>query len=163
MKSKPSNQEPPSCYFFCIWFVKLNTIQLKVKHVIKHQESAWEKAECKHHDSVIYICFTFAVLPQTIFWLHQSARHLHFRAFSRRFRPKRLTVIHTLMAVAAMQRADQHIRNSLGFSNIPKDTLSCRPGESNQQPSENKMLDLPPEPQPPLTSEANNIDYLVTM
>ena len=44
--------------------------------------------------------------------------HLHFRAFSRGFCPKRLTVIHTdihtLMAVAAMQGVDQHIRSSLG-------------------------------------------------
>ena len=51
--------------------------------------------------------------------------------------------IHTLMAVAAMQGADQHIRSSLGFSILPKDTLTCRPGELNQQPSNNKML-VPP-------------------
>ena len=53
------------------------------------------------------------------------------------------TYIHTLMAVAAMQGDDQHIRSSLGFSILPKDTLTCRPGESNQQPSSNKMLALP--------------------
>ena len=40
-----------------------------------------------------------------------------------------------------MQGADQHIRSSLGFS--VKDTLTCRPRESNQQPSDNKTLDLP--------------------
>ena len=48
----------------------------------------------------------------------------HFKAFSRRSCPKRLTVthsyIHTLMA--AMRGADQHIRSSLGFSTLPKDT-----------------------------------------
>ena len=35
---------------------------------------------------------------------------------------KRLTVIHALMAVAAMQGADQHIRSGLGFSILPEDT-----------------------------------------
>ena len=46
------------------------------------------------------------------------------------------------MVVAAMQGANQHIRSSLGFSILPKDTLTCQPGESNQQPSDNKMLAL---------------------
>ena len=36
------------------------------------------------------------------------------------------------MVVAAMQGADQHIRSSLGFSILPKDTLTCRPGEQNK-------------------------------
>lgn len=35
--------------------------------------------------------------------------------------------IHTLMSVAAMQGADEHIRRSLG----PKVILTCRPGDSN--------------------------------
>ena len=50
------------------------------------------------------------------------------------FSPKRLTVtdIHTHTAVAAMGGADEHIRGSLGFSILPKDTSTCRPGESNQ-------------------------------
>ena len=43
-----------------------------------------------------------------------------------------------------MQGADQHIKSSLGFSIIPKDASTCRPGKSNQQPSNNKT----PEPQP---------------
>ena len=60
-----------------------------------------------------------------------------FAAFSRHPCPKWLTVIHTfihmLMVVAAMQGADQqHIRSSLGFSILPKDTLTHRPGGSNQ-------------------------------
>ena len=70
-----------------------------------------------------------------------------FRAFIRSFSPKWLTVIHThihtLMVAAAMQGANQHIGSSLGFSVLPKDTLTCIPwdgGESNQQPSDNKML-----------------------
>ena len=42
--------------------------------------------------------------------------------------------IHTLMVVAAMQGADQHIRSSLGFSILPKDTSTWRPGELNQRP-----------------------------
>ena len=73
--------------------------------------------------------------------------HLHLRAFSECLCPKRLTVIqtyfHTLMVVAAMQGADQHIRSSLGFSILPKDTLACNPGESNQRLSDNKTLSLP--------------------
>ena len=51
--------------------------------------------------------------------------------------------IHTLMVAAAMQGAEQHIRSSLGLSILPKDTWTCRPGELNQQPSDNKTLVLP--------------------
>ena len=47
------------------------------------------------------------------------------------------------MVVAAMQGADQHIRSSLGFRILPKDTLTCRPGRENQRPSNNKALALP--------------------
>ena len=39
-------------------------------------------------------------------------------------------ILHT-----AMQGADQHIRSILGFSVLPKDTLTRRPGELNQQTS----------------------------
>ena len=53
------------------------------------------------------------------------------------------------MAVA-MQGADQHIRGNLGFSILPKDTSTCIPGELNQQPSDNKTVALPPEPQQPM-------------
>ena len=45
--------------------------------------------------------------------------------------------IHTLMVVAAVQVPDQNIRSSSGFS------LTCRPVETNQRPSDNKTLDLP--------------------
>ena len=65
---------------------------------------------------------------------------------------KRLTAIHTLMAVAAMQDDNQHIGSSLGFSILPKDNLTCRPGELNQQPSNKKTLAVTPEPQPPYFS-----------
>ena len=52
--------------------------------------------------------------------------------------------IHTLMAVADMHGAVQLIRSSSGFSILPKDTAGhCRPGESNQTPSDNKMLAQP--------------------
>ena len=51
--------------------------------------------------------------------------------------------INTLMAVAAVQIANQNIRSSFEFSILPKDTLICRPRESNQRPSNNKMLALP--------------------
>ena len=40
--------------------------------------------------------------------------------------------IHKLMELADMQRADQHIRSSLGFSILPKDTLTHWPGDWNQ-------------------------------
>ena len=70
-----------------------------------------------------------------------------FKTFSRLFSPKQLIVsqthIHTLMAVAAMQGADQHIRNSLGLSILSRDTSNCRPGELNQRLSDNKTLALP--------------------
>ena len=69
-----------------------------------------------------------------------------FRAFNRRFCPKRLTLIHIYihrLAVAAMQDADQHIRSSLGFSILPGDALTCRAWESNQWPSDNTTLALP--------------------
>ena len=42
--------------------------------------------------------------------------------------------------MAAMRGADQPIRSSLGFRILPEDTSTCRAGESNQQPSDNKML-----------------------
>ena len=52
------------------------------------------------------------------------------------------TYTHTLMVVAAMQGAGQHIRSSLGISILPKDTSTCRPGESNQQAFVDKTLAL---------------------
>ena len=45
------------------------------------------------------------------------------------------TYLHTLMLV--------HIRSSFGFSIFPEDTLTCRPEESSQWPSDNKPLALP--------------------
>ena len=42
--------------------------------------------------------------------------------------------IHTLMVVAPMQGANQHIRSSLGYRILPKDTSTCRPGGWNQRP-----------------------------
>ena len=66
--------------------------------------------------------------------------HLHFGELADAFCPERLTVlhkyIHTLMAVVAMQGAGQHVRNSLGFSILPKDTLTYTHGEWNQRPSD---------------------------
>ena len=64
--------------------------------------------------------------------------------FTFSFCPKWLTIIHTyihtLMVVAALQGPNQHIRSSLGLIILPKDTLSWRPGDLNQWPSNNKML-----------------------
>ena len=39
-----------------------------------------------------------------------------------------VTMSSSLMVVAAMQGVDQRIRSSLGFSILPKDTLTCRLG-----------------------------------
>ena len=65
------------------------------------------------------------------------------------------------MGVAAMQGADQHIRSSLGFSVLPKDTSTCRPGESNQRPSNNMMLALPLSHSRPFSSQfqMRNVDH----
>lgn len=66
--------------------------------------------------------------------------------FSRRFSPVQLTVIHTAFIHwwqwLLMQGANLHIRSSLGFSILPKDTSTWRPGESIQRTSDNKMLAL---------------------
>ena len=50
--------------------------------------------------------------------------------------------MHTL-ELAAMEAADQHIRSSLEFSILPKDTSTFKPEESNQLPSVKKMQALP--------------------
>ena len=49
--------------------------------------------------------------------------------------------------MAVKQGADQHIRSSLGFSILPKDTLTRRPEESNQRPSDNAGSTREPQPQ----------------
>ena len=81
---------------------------------------------------------TSSVVLPLIPWLCDIAVTMFtIRPFGRHFCMKRLTLTRTLMAVAAMQGANQHIRSSLGFSTLPKDTSTCRPGESNQRPSDN--------------------------
>ena len=60
-----------------------------------------------------------------------------FRAFSRRFSPKRLTVIHTFMVPTSTSGA---VWDSA-------DTLTCRPGESNQQSYQERDADSTSEPQ----------------
>ena len=84
--------------------------------------------------------------------VHSAVNYLwSLKAFSRSFCPKQQPTYiilnkysYTLMAVAALQDADQHIRSSLGLSILPKDNSTCRPGEwSQQQPSDNKTLALP--------------------
>ena len=47
------------------------------------------------------------------------------------------------MAVAAMQGTHQHIMSRLGFSILPKNTSTCRLGESNQWTADNKTQALP--------------------
>ena len=72
----------------------------------------------------------------------------HSATFSRHFCPKQLTVIQTLIVVAAIQGANEHIRRNLGFAILSKDISTRRPGESTQRPSTNKMLALPLSQQP---------------
>ena len=89
-------------------------------------------------------CFPW---PNRTAIIQQRSGTFTFRTFSWCFCPKRLTVIHTyihtLLAVAAMQDTDHHIRSSWGFNILSEDTLTCRSGESNQQTSNNKTLALP--------------------
>ena len=67
-------------------------------------------------------------LPETV---NATRRQRHgefnFQHSADAFCPKRLTAIHTLLVVAAMEGANQHIKRNLGFSIMPKDTSTCRP------------------------------------
>ena len=56
------------------------------------------------------------------------------------------------MAVAAMQDAYQHIRSSLGFSTLPKDTCMQHAGQGNLT-SDLPITHSTPEPQPPLNGD----------
>ena len=112
---------------------------------IRHNHSTYSTSTAL--DFVSFVC-----MQVYDFWhFLKFARIPHFkftfREFSRHFCPMQLTVIHTyihtMMMVAPMQGTDQHTRCSLGFSILPKDTSTCRPGESNQWPSNNKTLALP--------------------
>ena len=68
------------------------------------------------------------VVANHLSYFHLRGKTITFtyRAFIRRFCPKWLSVIHTdihtLIAVAAMQGAVQHIRSSWGSVILPKDT-----------------------------------------
>ena len=68
-----------------------------------------------------------------------------------------------MMAVAAIQGANQHIRSSLGFKILPKDTLTCRPGESYQWPSDNETLALPLSHSHHVAVSGNNDDVPLIM
>ena len=48
-----------------------------------------------------------------------------------------------------MQGADQHIGAVLRFSILPKDTMTCRPGESKQATLRWRDAGSTPESQPP--------------
>ena len=60
-------------------------------------------------------------------WEEMAWLHSHFRAFSRRFCPKRLAVIHRGNGCHA--RCHPAHQEQLGFSILPKDTWACRPWE----------------------------------
>ena len=104
--------------------------------------------------SLLYLCINRYLKTSYLLPSHSSyhryvlacANHRTVFTFSRHFCPKRLTVIHT------MQGADQHIRSSVGFGFLPKVNLTCRAGQSNQQPSVNKTLALPLSYNPPMSS-----------
>ena len=109
---------------------------VKVRHFVKKKKHKW-------------FCFNSIIF-------------LRFRAFIRHFLSKATysnSYIHTPMVVAAMQDDDQHIRSSLEFSILPKDTSTCRPGESKQKSSDNKRLALTPEPQPPCTTRKESSEH----
>ena len=116
--------------------------------------------------SITQLCSFLQCLRSFLFWRHRPQLHyviqchcfhplcfrcrwnrfaFTFRAFSRCLCTKPLTINHTyistLMAVAAMQGANQHIRSNLGFSILPNDTITCRPRDLNQRPK--KTLALP--------------------
>ena len=80
---------------------------------------------------------------------HWCESLLQFRTFIRHFCPKQPTVIHTdgggchARFWPARPAGSDRFRSSLGFSILPKDTLTCTPGELNQWPSDNKTLALP--------------------
>ena len=77
---------------------------------------------------------------------HPMYSYLHLRHLLDAFPKQRTgihTYIHTLVAMGAVRGAGQHIRSSLRFSILPKDTWTCRPGESKQCSSDNKTLALP--------------------
>ena len=89
------------------------------------QQQPWEKNQKK----IIFL----------LNWFQSYAYILYvFTAFSRRFYPKRLrvinTCIHTLMAVAAMQGADQHIGNDLEVGYLAQGRFDMKTGGKNQRP-----------------------------
>ena len=121
----------PCC--FCAHFTA-DLVKSPTKHIIQ--------AECfrnSSHHSPQFNKILWEILASSIWYCHVAVVteqlfrivHLHSGHLSDFFRPKWLTVIHTLTAMAAMQGADQHIRSSLGFSILPKDTSTRRPGEWN--------------------------------
>ena len=85
---------------------------------------------------LLYHCFCQFFKQRPISFVHFFKRYYYYYT-------KQLAAIHILLLVAATQDADQHIR-SLGVSILPKDPSTCRPGELNKQPSDNKTQALSP-------------------
>ena len=117
----------------------LNTILMKLvinstkltKFTFKSKKMFFAN-KCSHLTYVV-LNFTDSMkwcLPPKIFG-HMINVLYHFPATKSGSTYPSLPYIHTLMVVAAMQGANQHIRSSLGFSILLKDTSTCRPGESN--------------------------------
>ena len=74
------------------------------------------------------------------------------------------TYIHTVMAVTAVQGDNQRIRSSLGFSILPKDSLTCRPRGNRTSSLPITRHWLYPGPQPPIGASAaygNLLSYKV--
>ena len=132
-----------SCYMFMIWLLHQKVEGTVV--VVELQARGCQASHCS-----LSLCFNIC-----------NSQTFTFSAFSRCFCPRRLTVIHTfirtLMVVVAIQGADQHIRSSLGFRILPKNILTWRPGESNQQASNKKTLALPLRRHPTTTIPLGNL------
>ena len=118
--------------------VRLVPFLLVLSLPLKHPESASVARSCFYSGPErTYQTLTLERVRQVLAarcgeeWCATTSNlHLHFRAFSRCFCSKRLTVIHTYIHTMTLQCPS-------------KDTSICRPGRSNQQPSSNKTLALP--------------------
>ena len=128
--NEKQNKTVLSCNFtFCLRFLWWCIAQMAP---LKHWRHLWGREGCEFSTENLSLCpyaWTQAVKTEITCILAEAT-------YSNSY-------IHKLMAMAAMQGADQHMRSSLGFSILPKDTSTCTLGDSNQQPFYYKTLALP--------------------